>query len=102
MSLLAQLQSGIGTIGLLVGAMAILAVIEAAIPLHARGRWHRAHLGPNLALTFMTFATNLFLNAALVLSLIWLQSNNVGLLSKMHFAPLVTLAIVVLVLDFSF
>jgi hypothetical protein len=40
----------------------------------ARRRWHRAHLGPNFALTFIAFATNIIFNAALVITLVWLQS----------------------------
>jgi hypothetical protein len=52
------LQSGVSSIGLILVSMAAVALLEAAIPLHARGRWGAAHLGPNLALTFITFATN--------------------------------------------
>ena len=70
MTLFAQLQSGAATIGVILVGMAILALIETAIPLHARGRWNRAHLGPNLALTFITFATNIVFNTALVMTLV--------------------------------
>ena len=31
------------------------------------------HLGPNLALTFITFATNIFLNIALLMALMWVR-----------------------------
>jgi len=50
--------------GILV-AMAIVAFVETVVPLHPRGRWNRFHIRPNLALTFITFATNALLNAAL-------------------------------------
>jgi len=82
--------------------MAVVAAIETAIPLHARGRWNRVHLGPNLALTFTTFATNAVLNAALVMMLGWLQSRRIGLLHLFALRPWATVGIVVLVLDFAF
>jgi hypothetical protein len=44
-------SSGLSTIATLVAAMAVIALIETLVPLRARGRWSRAHLGPNLALT---------------------------------------------------
>jgi hypothetical protein len=56
MTMPAAFQSVLPTVGGILGAMAVVAAIETAIPLHARGRWNRAHLGPNLALTFLTFA----------------------------------------------
>jgi sterol desaturase/sphingolipid hydroxylase (fatty acid hydroxylase superfamily) len=94
--------SSISTIGAILAAMAVVALIETAIPLHARGRWHRAHLGPNLALTFITFATNILFNGALVVTLISLQSDGFGLLHMLALPPLMTVVSVLLVLDFSF
>jgi sterol desaturase/sphingolipid hydroxylase (fatty acid hydroxylase superfamily) len=82
--------------------MAVVALLETAIPLHARGRWHSAHLAPNLALTFLTFATNMVFNSTLVMTLMWLQSTGLGLLHMFELPPLVTVLVVVLVLDFSF
>jgi hypothetical protein len=67
MDLPTALQPAIPTIGLILAAMTVLAAIETVMPLHARGRRNREHLGPNLALTFITFATNIFLNAALLM-----------------------------------
>ena len=93
------LPSGIGTLGVILAAMAAVALLETAIPLQARGRWNRAHLGPNLALTFMTFATNVLFNGALVMAL---HSNRFGLLHWFALRPPVTVVIVVVVLDFSF
>src|SRR4029453_17725770 len=94
--------SSISTIGAILAAMAVVALIETAIPLHARGRWHRAHLGPNLALTFITFATNILFNGALVMMLVWLQSTGFGLLNVFELPSPMTVLVVVLVLDFSF
>jgi len=98
----ALLRSGISTVGIILAAMAVVALIEIAIPLHARGRWHGAHLGPNLALTFITFATNIVFNSALVLTLTWQQSTGLGVLHMLELPRLVTVLVVVLVLDFSF
>jgi sterol desaturase/sphingolipid hydroxylase (fatty acid hydroxylase superfamily) len=102
MTSLTLYQSSGGTVGAILLAMALLALIETAIPLHARGRWNRAHLGPNLALTFMTFATNILLNGALVMTLVALESGGFGLLRLFALPPLIVVAAVVLALDFSF
>jgi sterol desaturase/sphingolipid hydroxylase (fatty acid hydroxylase superfamily) len=102
MTLSTAFRPTIPTVAGILTAMALVALIETAIPLHARGRWNRAHLGPNLALTFITFATNAVLNAALVMTLMWLQSAGLGLLHAFALRPPATVAIVVLVLDFSF
>src|SRR5260221_12266757 len=95
----APLATGLASVGLMLLVMALVAVIEAVIPLHARGRWGRAHLGPNLALTFITFATNLVMNALLVFGLVWLQARGLGLLNVVAVAPWAAVAIVVLGLD---
>src|SRR5262245_39985396 len=102
MTFLGQLLSSISTVGAILAAMAVVALLETVLPLHARGRWHRAHLGPNLALTFITFATNILFNGALVMMLVWLQSTGVGLLSVFELPSPMTVLVVVLVLDFSF
>jgi sterol desaturase/sphingolipid hydroxylase (fatty acid hydroxylase superfamily) len=102
MTLLTQVLSSSTTVAAILAAMGAVALIETAIPLHARGRWNRAHLGPNLALTFITFATNVGLNAALLLTLTWLHSTGFGFLHVVALPPLMALGIVVLGLDFSF
>jgi sterol desaturase/sphingolipid hydroxylase (fatty acid hydroxylase superfamily) len=102
MTSLTLYHSSVGTVGAILIAMAVIALIETAIPLHARRRWNRAHLGPNLALTFTTFATNIFFNAALVMTLTSLESNGGGLLHMVALPPLMILVAVVLALDFSF
>jgi sterol desaturase/sphingolipid hydroxylase (fatty acid hydroxylase superfamily) len=100
--LLTQLRSGVATIGVVLTAMAVVALIETAIPLHARGRWNRMHLQPNLALTFVTFATNILFNSAVVMTLMRLQAAGFGLLQWFAPQPLIRVALVVLGLDFSF
>ncbi len=102
MTLPALFESGFSTIGTILAAMAALALVETLVPLHARGRWNRAHLGPNLALSFLTFGTNLFLNAALLALVIWLESNDFGLLRWLSVPPFGAALIAVAALDFSF
>lgn len=94
--------TNLGTVSAIVAAMAVVAVIEAAVPLHARERWSRAHLRPNLALTALTFATNFFFNAALLVALADLQASGGGLLPRLVLPPAVAAAVAVVVLDFSF
>ena len=91
-----------GTVGLILAAMAAIALLETAIPLKARGRWQRAHLAPNLALTFLTFATNALFSAALVMAVDRLRASGFGLLPLLSPAPWLELAIVLVVLDFAF
>ncbi len=95
-------ENAFATIGAILAAMAALALVEAAIPLHSREGWNRFHLAPNLGLTFITFATNIVFNTALVLLLAWLQTIGFGILHQFPLPPLVTLVVVVLALDFSF
>jgi sterol desaturase/sphingolipid hydroxylase (fatty acid hydroxylase superfamily) len=79
-----------------------LALIEVAIPLHARTRSHRAHLVPNLTLTFITFATNIVFNGALVLLLVHLDGAGFGILRWTGLEPWVANVIAFVVLDLSF
>jgi sterol desaturase/sphingolipid hydroxylase (fatty acid hydroxylase superfamily) len=100
--MLASLLTGISTVGAILAAMALIALVETVVPLHARNRWGWFHLGPNLALTFITFGTNLFMNSALILSLTWTYSNRVGLLRGVAIGGLAEVMVVVVALDFAF
>ena len=102
MTLPTQLLSGTMTVGVILTAMVLVALLETAIPLHVPGRWTTIHRGPNLALTFMTFGTNIVFNAALVMTLVALQSSGIGLLHLLALPPLMAGAIVVVALDFAF
>ena len=95
------LLSGVPTIGGVVVMIAILALVEAALPRRRRGPWHRAHLGPNLSLTAITFATNLFLNAGLVLALVWVERAGYGPLRRLGLGTVGTALVVVVVLDLA-
>jgi len=94
--------TSVTTVGAILASMAAIALLETAIPLRARGRSSRGHLGPNLALTFLTFATNAVFGAALVVLLAWQQSSGLGLLQLASPPPWLEVAIVVGVLDFAF
>lgn len=90
------------SIVLILVVMALIAALEAWLPLQARGRGTRAHLKPNLTLTFVTFAANAVLSAALVAGLVWLQERDLGLLNTFVLPPLAALAVVLVGLDFAF
>jgi sterol desaturase/sphingolipid hydroxylase (fatty acid hydroxylase superfamily) len=95
-------QSILFTVGTIVAAMAIVALVELAIPLQRRGHWSKAHLVPNLALTAITFATSALFNAGLVAVLFWLEADRLGMLPLLALPSLAAAAIAVVVLDFSF
>jgi sterol desaturase/sphingolipid hydroxylase (fatty acid hydroxylase superfamily) len=90
------------TLASILGFMALLAVVEVAIPLHARTGRNRAHLGPNLGLTFITIGTSIFFNGWLIALLQWEQERGIGLLGRLGLGPLLTDCIAVLLLDLSF
>lgn len=96
-----NLISSLTSIGVLLAAMALLSLVEAIIPLRARGRLGLAHLAPNLTLTLITFATNLVFNIPLLLGLLWLQAHRLGLLNAIALPPLAAVLATVIVLDFA-
>src|SRR5262245_15526339 len=102
MALLSILKTNVSAIGAILAVMAAVALLETAVPLHARGRWHRTHVGPNLALTFITFATNFVFNGGLVLLLARLAESRFGLLHLLPLQPFATGALAVVALDFSY
>lgn len=96
------IHSALGTTGFILGAMAVLALVEVALPLHRRGACHRAHLAPNLALTALTLATSVALNGAVLLALEWAQANRIGVLNALRAPAWAAIAVAVAFLDFSF
>jgi sterol desaturase/sphingolipid hydroxylase (fatty acid hydroxylase superfamily) len=99
MTFLELLSSGTRTVGIVVVVMAVLALVESVVPARARGPAHRAHLGPNLALTAITFATNLVLNAGLVLALAWVNAQGWAPLASL--GPIAGTLVVVAALDLA-
>jgi len=97
-----SLQDLASSIGFILTAMAALALLEVAIPLRSRGAWSRAHLAPNLVLTFITFALSALLGAALGLGLAAFEARGLGLLNALALPPVARALAAVLALDFSF
>lgn len=102
MTLLTAFQPALASVVVILAAMAAISLVELAIPLHARGPAARAHLRPNLTLTFLTFATNAVMNTALVMALFWLEARGLGLLRAFALPPLWAGVAAVVALDFSF
>lgn len=85
----------------ILGAMAVASLVETVVPLCPRGRSSRGHLVPNLALTAITLATNAVFNAGLLLALLWSETNGVGMLNRLALPHVVSVAVVVVALDFA-
>jgi sterol desaturase/sphingolipid hydroxylase (fatty acid hydroxylase superfamily) len=96
-----ELRSTLSSVTTILAAMAALGLVEAAIPLQKRGRWTRAHLGPNLALTLLTFATNALWTAALVVGLAALEARDLGFLHALALPGWASALVALLVLDFA-
>jgi sterol desaturase/sphingolipid hydroxylase (fatty acid hydroxylase superfamily) len=86
----------------ILAAMALVALLEAVIPLSRRTHWNRAHLVPNLTLTLFTFSTSALFNGALVVGLVELQAKGFGALGLLELGPAAHTGAVLLILDFSF
>lgn len=93
--------ASLSTMGTVLGVMAALSFVEAIIPLRARGAWGRRHLVPNIALTLITFATNLIFNTLLLVGLIWLSSKGWGLFNAVHVPPVIATGGAILALDLA-
>jgi sterol desaturase/sphingolipid hydroxylase (fatty acid hydroxylase superfamily) len=96
------MMQSVRTMAAILAAMALLAVVEVVVPLHPRRRSNRDHVGPNLALTFVTFATSAFFNGGLLLAIAWLEARGLGLLRWIALPAFVAGPLAVVVLDFSF
>jgi sterol desaturase/sphingolipid hydroxylase (fatty acid hydroxylase superfamily) len=101
MTFLELLLSGLRTIGGVIGILAILALVEALLPRRTRGPWHRSHLAANLGLTAITFATNLFLNAGLVLALAWVEAAGYQPLRSLGIGSFGTAVVVIVALELA-
>ena len=97
-----ELRGTLSSTGVILAAMAALAAVEVVIPLRARGAKGRAHLAPNLALTFIAFATNALLSAVLTLALAAAEARGLGLLHAVALPVWASTLVALLVLDLSF
>lgn len=93
MTFVTQLVSGAGTAGMLLAAMCVVALVEAAVPLRAGQR----PLAPNLALIALTIATSVVFNAALLTAL---MLSGGGLLAPFEDSVPITIVSIV-ALDFA-
>lgn len=93
--------SNFSAIALVFSAMAFVSLIEIAIPLHRRSASNTTHLAPNLTLTLLYFAINLFFTAALVLTLMWLEKAGFGLFNSIEVDRWIELGLLIVVLDFQ-
>jgi sterol desaturase/sphingolipid hydroxylase (fatty acid hydroxylase superfamily) len=96
-----ELTGTLSSVATILAVMAALGLVEAAIPLQKRGPWNRAHLGPNLALTLLTFATNALWGATLVMGLAALEARGGGLLGALALPGWASALVALLALDFS-
>lgn len=94
--------ASIPTIAVILAVLGAISLIELWIPLHHRSQWSRAHLAPNLALTFTTFVTNAFFNAVLVWALLRFEARGLGALRLLPLGALAETIIVVIALDLAF
>lgn len=97
----ATAPSAVLPIGFYFVLMAIVAVLEIAIPLRARTHWNDAHLAPNLSLTLIFIVTNLFLTAALVVLLAWCAEAGVGLFNVWGMTGAAQIVAAILILDYQ-
>jgi sterol desaturase/sphingolipid hydroxylase (fatty acid hydroxylase superfamily) len=101
MEVLPYLALGIRTVFAVIGAMTLVALLEAIVPLHRRVR-RRQRVVANLALTFITFGTNLVFNTAVVVLLAWLGTRGFGVFRWAGLGPVAAGILAVVVLDFAF
>src|SRR5262245_55218677 len=97
-----ELRGTLSSTGVILAAMAALAAVEVVIPLRARSAAGRAHLAPNLALTFIAFATNALLSAGLTLALAAAEARGLGLLHAVALPVWAGTLVALLGLDLSF
>jgi sterol desaturase/sphingolipid hydroxylase (fatty acid hydroxylase superfamily) len=101
MTYTSSLLSSSDSLAAILAAMGAVAVLEAVVPLHARGRWGRLHLGANLALTALAFASYALLGGALVVVLAGLEARGFGLLPWLALPPPLEVFAAVAALDFA-
>jgi sterol desaturase/sphingolipid hydroxylase (fatty acid hydroxylase superfamily) len=83
----------------LIGLMAVIAIVETAVPFHRNPEWRSRHLAPNLALTALMLTLNFAFNAGAIVIAAILNANNFGLLAGQGLPILASLLLGVVVLD---
>lgn len=97
-----QISPDRATIVAIVAAMAAVAALETLVPLRPSPSARRRNVTANLALTFLTFASNALLNGALIVALDAARARGIGLLAARDVGAELHLVIVVLALDLGF
>lgn len=90
------------SVALVLAVMAVVAVVEAVIPLFARSETPPGRRRTNLAMTFVTLAFAFVLNAAVALAALHLPFASPGLLSLAGFSLAAQLVIGVVLADFAY
>ena len=93
-----NIETFLRSVAFALGLMAILAVVETALPF-SRKDWRKRHLVPNLLLTVVTLGLNFVLNAGAILATAWLHERDFGVLGRTSLSPHAATAIGVLALD---
>jgi sterol desaturase/sphingolipid hydroxylase (fatty acid hydroxylase superfamily) len=88
-------------IGVVLAVMALLSLLETALPFVRKKEWRRRHCLPNLQLVALTLGLNVAFNAGAVIVTAWLTLRGFGLLSAAPLPPLAMVAIGVIALDAS-
>jgi sterol desaturase/sphingolipid hydroxylase (fatty acid hydroxylase superfamily) len=101
MTFATELLSSASAVTAVLAAMAAVGLVEVAIPLHRAGARRRAHLASNAALTAIALATNIVLNAALVLVLVWLGRRGLGALNAVALPFAAEVVVVLVALDLA-
>jgi len=84
----------------LIGLMAMIAIVEAAIPFHRASVWRVRHLAPNLSLTALYLILSFAFNAGAILVAAALNAKHFGLLADRGLPIWLSILIGVVVLDF--
>ena len=81
--------------------MAVVLLIEAAVPLYRRTRDNSRHLLPNTVLMLVTFALGAVLNAGVLGGLVYLHAARLGLFNVIAAPRFIEVTTVLVVLDFA-
>lgn len=82
-----------------IGLMAIIALVEAVIPLFPRSALNRAHIGANLGLTAITFGLNFLMNGVLMMGALWVSGHSAGVIQWADLPIPAAIILTIIVMD---
>ena len=91
----------LGSIAVLLAAMALIAIVESFIPFRKKGGWAGRRLVGNLGMTTTTILLNFAFGAGLVTVSVVLRAKGVGLLTRRSTPLLLVFAVGIVALDLS-